>query len=896
MRRVLAGVITAAVVVAGAWTASEPVKASPAPPQTTPTSPKAAVRPASPVPQVSTPRQSPAPTVAEQRALVTRYCAGCHNDRTKSGGLSLDGLDLSTVGAHADVWEKVVRKLRGGVMPPVGRPRPDPAAYEGLVSWLETQLDLAAAASPNAGRTEALHRLNRAEYKNVVRDLLALDVDIASLLPADDASFGFDNIASALKVNQSLMEQYVTAARKISRLAVGGAPPAPAAETFRVPSTLSQRDQIDGLPFGTRGGTLINYTFPVDAEYVVRVEYTGGAKSATPHELEVSLDGERVKLLVLERKRPAAQTAGIDLRQQEAAKKAQEQDAAKKAEEAAPDASAEAPATPKGPVDLRKLRAAQDLAMPDFDYMSSGPGLEMRLPIKAGPRSVAVTFVRKPVMAVDGQMRIPFVKPRGGDGDGGGSIEPVIRSVTITGPFNITGPGDTPSRRRVFVCRPSAATQEPVCAHQILTTLARKAYRRPVTDADVQLLLGFYKEGRKQGGFDAGIEAAIQRLLVSPQFLFRFEPDPTPTAAPGITPVSAVSPARNYRLTDLELASRLSFFLWSSIPDDELLDVAIRGRLKDPAVLDRQVRRMVADKRAEALLTNFVGQWLQLRNLEASIPDEFIFPDFDDSLRRALRRETELFFESIMRDDRSVLDVLTGDYTFVNERLAKHYGIPNVFGTHFRKVSLADIPRRGVLGQGSILLVTSRPNRTSPVLRGKWIMENILGTPPPEPPPNVPVLPERSGVERVLTMRERMAEHRANAVCAACHNVIDPLGFALEHFDAVGGWRDLDAGYKPIDEAGTLPDGTKFDSGAAFLDALVKHPEPFVNTVTERLLTYALGRGLAYYDRPAVRKIVRDSAPGKYRFSSLILGIAKSLPFQMRRAEAPSTPRQSVSR
>ena len=754
------------------------------------------------VPAAIQPGQTP------QRALLDRYCVGCHNERAKTAGLTLDAMDTAKVGDSAASWEKVVRKLRGGQMPPASLPKPDEAARDAFVSWLETELDRASAASPNPGRTETFHRLNRAEYRNAVRDILALDIDVASLLPGDSASYGFDNMAGALKVSESLMERYLSAARKISRAAVGDAPPGPAAEIYHVSPAQLQDDRVDGLPFGTRGGTLVTHLFPRDAEYVFRFELantTGGA------ELDFLLDGERAKLFSV-----------------------------------------------KG-----GARAV------DADGNETNEGLEVRLPVKAGPHEVGAAFLKSPTLLAEANRR-PFMNPTVSRPAGA-----ALRVVTITGPFSDAGVSDTPSRRRIFVCRPEPAA-ESRCAKAIFSALARRAYRRPVVDDDLKVVLAAYTESRKDSGFEQGIERGLQQLLVSPEFLFRVEADPPKTTA------------NNYQISDLELASRLSFFLWSSVPDDELLDAAAAGRLKNPAVLERQVRRMLADPRSEALTSNFAGQWLQLRNLAAVTPSEVLFPDFDDTLRQSLRRETELFFDSVVREDHSALDLLTADYTFVNERLAKHYGIPNIQGSHFRRVAVADENRRGLLGQGSILTITSQPVRTSPVFRGKWILENILGTPPPQPPPNVPPLPEKSGVYagKAPSMRERMAQHRANATCASCHSMIDPLGFGLEHFDPTGRWRDVDELYGAIDATGILPDGTKFDGLPGLRAALVKRPDRFVSTLTEKLLTYALGRGVEYYDMPAVRKIVHDAAATNYKMSAVVLGITKSLPFQMRRLQS----------
>jgi uncharacterized protein DUF1592/uncharacterized protein DUF1588/uncharacterized protein DUF1585/uncharacterized protein DUF1587/uncharacterized protein DUF1595/cytochrome c len=769
----------------------------------------------------SAPRPSSLPNAA-QRALLDRYCTGCHNQRVKTAGLMLDTMDVATVGDHAEAWEKVVRKLRGGLMPPSGMARPDEATRESLVSWLETELDTAAATHPNPGRTETFHRLNRAEYRNAVRDVVALDIDVASLLPGDSASYGFDNMAGALKVSESLMERYLSAARKISRAAVGEAPPAVAAEIYNVSPALLQNDRIEGLPFGTRGGTLIHHLFPRDAEYVFRFDLANLTNGA---ELDFTLDGERVKLF-----------------------------------------------TVKG-----GQRAV------DADGNEASENLEVRVAVKAGPRDVGAAFLKSPSVLTEANRR-PFLNPTVSR-----PTTSSLRRVTITGPFDSSGAGDTPSRRRIFLCHPASAkgfgasrpavpdpASDARCARTILSTLARRGFRRQVGDDDVKILLTAYDEARAHGDFEAGIERGLQQLLVSPEFLFRVETDP-PNAG------------TNYRISNVELASRLSFFLWSSVPDDELLDVAIQGRLTGPAVLEHQVRRMLADSRSEALTANFAGQWLQLRNLGAVTPSAVLFPDFDDTLREGFRRETELFFDSIVREDRSALDLLSADYTFVNDRLARQYGIPNVKGSHFRRVTLTDANRRGLLGQGSILTITSQPVRTSPVFRGKWILENILGTPPPAPPPNVPALPEKTGVyaDKMPSMRERMSQHRANPACASCHAMIDPLGFGLEHFDPVGQWRDVDELYGPIDASGVLPDGSTFSGVSGLRAALLKRPDRFVGTLTEKLLTYALGRGLEYYDIPAVRKIVHDTEGSHYKLSAVVLGIVQSLPFQMRRADMP---------
>ena len=771
---------------------------------------------------------SPASEVTTtQRELLDRYCVRCHNERQKDsyGGLALDTVDLAGIAEHTEVWEKVVRKLRTGQMPPAGRPRPEDTAREELVVWLETELDRVATDNPNPGRKEAFHRLNRAEYRNAVRDLLALEVDVAAFLPTDDASYGFDNIAGVLRISQSQLEQYLAAARKISRAALGSALPAPAVREFRVAETRPQYDHLDGLPFGTRGGMLVRYHFPRDGEYEIAIdllcriqgECDGSVGFPDIHELEVAVDGERVTLFTLE------------------------------------------PRTEFRPHEERTWK--------------------VRVQMAAGPHDVSVAFLKLPsIREADSRME-RFLKPHyitGVVGDPSQMIyQPFVDRVTVTGPFEGAATGETPSRQAIFTCRPTSGADEETCAKEILSRLMHRAFRRPVTDEDVATLLPVYHDGRAAGGgFEAGIETALRRLLVSPEFLFRVERDP-----------DGVAPGVNYRISDLELASRLSFFLWSSIPDAELLDVAARGELRDAIVLERQVRRMLANGRATELVRNFAGQWLQLRNLDAVQMDWALFPNFDDGVRLGFRQETEMFVESILRENRGILELLTADYTFVNERLARHYGIPDVHGDQFRRVSVADPRRRGLFGQGSVLTVTSRPNRTSPVLRGKWILINILGTPPPDPPADVPALEEDAvgNHRKADSVRERLAQHRRNPVCAGCHASIDPLGFALENFDAVGRWRDLDESYRPIDASGVLADGTPFDGVVAFRHALVQHPDWFVTNVTEKLLTYALGRGLESYDMPAVRRIVRDAEP-EYRLADVVLGITRSVPFQQRRS------------
>jgi cytochrome c551/c552 len=762
---------------------------------------------------------------ADSKALLSRYCVSCHDGRLKTGGLALDGMNLADIPAGAEVWEKVIRKVRAGMMPPAGMPRPADTELRAFAASLEKSLDDAAAVRPGSGRA-LIHRLNRAEYANAIRDLVALDVDAASLLPPDDAAYGFDNIADALGVSPLLLDRYLSAAGRIAALAVGNRKIEPASQIFRLRQDASQDVHVEGLPLGTFGGLAVQPSIPLDAEYRLQVKLFR-TNTATmrglenPHQLEITVDGRRVLL---------ADFGG----------------------EADFKATMENPTTAGDDVEKR------------FD---------VRLPLKAGVHTVTAAFL---ATAPPSTVRLqPFVRSSFDTIDPSG--HPHVESLTVTGPFNATGAGDTPSRRRIFVCRPSSPVSDEPCARRIIAALARKAYRRPVTPADLDPILAFYRTARDARGFEEGIEVALQRILTDPEFVFRAERDPE-DAAPGTV----------YRVSDLELASRLSFFLWSSIPDEQLLGLASQGRLHVPAVLDRQVARMLADPRSAALVQNFASQWLYLRNLRNQQPNSMAFPDFDDNLRRSFRRETELLFESIMREDRNVVDLMTADYTFVNERLARHYGIPNVYGSQFRRVPISDPARKGLLGQGSILMVTSHSDRTSPPVRGKWVLENLLGTPPPAPPANVPPLPEtpRRDTGTEPTMRERMEQHRANPACAACHRIMDPIGFALENFDAVGAWRAREGGSAgtPIDASGQLVDGTKVDGVVALREALVREPEAFVRTMTEKLLTYALGRGLSYADMPAVRGIVRGSAAQNYRFSSLVSGIVASPAFQMRTA------------
>ena len=794
--------------------------------------------------------QSPAPAAAH-RASFERYCLTCHTQKLKEQGkvpIALDGLDISRIGANPEVWEKVVLKMRAGQMPPAAAARPDKSERNAFLTFVESELDRSAAANPDPGRTEAFHRLNRAEYRNAVRDLLGLDMDVSALLPPDDVSYGFDNIAGVLKISPTLMERYLVAAQRVSRLAIGTPQPAPNVDYFRVADDLSQESHLPGLPLGTRGGIRIPYVFPMDGEYEIRPRLTRDLNEGMPNyleaqHLEISLDGERVAVFTLP---GVSQAAGA-------------------AAQEAPDP--QVPTISQIPTGVRASpqdRAARARADEKWN---------LRVAVKAGQRDISIAFLNR-TPSLDETTRLPFMRPY----PAGVNIPETrrgayLRSVEIAGPYIAISGGNSQSRQRIFTCSPSSEAAEPACAKTILTTLTRRAYRRPVTEGDVAPLLAFFREGRLEGNFENGVEHAIRRLLVSPEFLLRVERDPEGIAAR--TP---------YRISDVELASRLSFFLWSSIPDDELLDLAARRQLGTPANLARQVRRMLSDPRADAFVNNFAGQWLFLRNLAAAVPVQSVFPDFDDTLRQAFQKETELFFASIVREDRSAFDLLRANHTFLNERLARHYGIPGVKGSHFRRVELPrDSMRLGLLGQGSILTVTSYPDRTSPVKRGKWILENLLGTPPPPPLPNVGDLKVTGDTGTVLSMRERMELHRANPVCASCHSMMDPLGLALENFDAVGRWRTLGEGSARIDASSALPGGGRFEGPAGLRQELIAS-ERFVPTLTEKMLTYALGRGLEHYDAPAVRAILKDAAPDEYRLPALIIGIVQSTPFRMRRA------------
>ena len=786
------------------------------------------------------------PTAAhvQHQALVSQYCVTCHNQRLKTGGLVLDAAAVATPAGDVETWEKVTRKLRAGLMPPPGSPRPTPAALDAFTGWLEGELDRAAARSPNPGRP-MLHRLNRSEYANAIRDLLQLEVDAALLLPPDDSAFGFDNVSDVLGVSPSLQERYLTAASTISALAVGDTRMRPGGETYRVAQDLSQDQHIDGLPLGTLGGTRVRHIFPVDGEYDIQTKlYRTNLNIVRglqyPHDVEIAIDGKTVHR-----------------------------------------------ATIGGNADLAAM----------FDKPTdTGDDVERRLrtrvKVGAGAHDVTVAFVGN--MAVKDAVRLqPFMRSSADNFDWAG--HPHIQTVAITGPFGATSAGDTPSRRAIFTCglagpprasagldgtRPTTHQAEEQCARQILSRLARRAYRRPATEAELRPLLAFYSEGRKEGSFDRGIQRGLERILASPLFIFRVEQDPV-----------SLAPGTAHRLTDVEIASRLSFFLWSSIPDDTLLLRAERGTMRQPAALDTQITRMLADKKSSALVSNFAGQWLQLRNVRSVQPNTNLFPDFDDNLRRSMRRETELLVESIIREDRSVLDLLRADYTYLDERLARHYGVPNIYGSQFRRVAVTDDQRRGLLGHASILSVTSHAERTSPVLRGKWVLDNFLGLVVPPPPEDVPPLVSKEG-EVPKTLRAQMEAHRATPVCASCHKLMDPIGFALENFDAVGSWRTKEAA-GPIDASGQLADGTKIDGVVALRNAILARPDVFVTTMTEKMFVYALGRGIEAYDRPTIRQIVRDAARDNYRFSSLVRGIVRSPAFQMRTKPVDSTPASS---
>jgi hypothetical protein len=758
---------------------------------------------------------APAPAFDQQAFWRTSriYCDSCHTGPKSRAGLDLEALDLAHLDVKGDAWEKVLRKLRSHEMPPLGQPRPDPATYQALVTSIEAERNRVAEIKPNPGRP-ALRRLNRAEYGNAIRDLLSLEVDVAEMLPADDIGYGFDNIGDVLQVSPLLMERYLSAARKISRMAVGDTTLPASYQTYTVPRALVQLDRMnETMPFGSRGGTSVRYFFPVDGEYEISVGLQRGRYDQflgleRERKLDLRLDGQRLELF----------TIGANAR-------------------------------------AGQLEFGRD-ADPDAH-------LKVRVPVKAGMRTIVAAFLKDTVVPeglLDEQRDTAFFEGVG--------------KVSVSGPFNAKGPGAAPSREKIFVCRPVLTREDEACAKEIISSLAHRAYRRPVEAADLSNLLALYRQGAQRGGFDSGIRLVLQKILVSPDFLFRIERDPKDAAQGSV-----------HRVSDVELASRLSFFLWSSIPDDELLATAERGGLSDASVLEREVKRMLTDPRSQSLVKNFAGQWLFLRNIDRVQPDPAAFPNFDENLRDAMRRETELLVESTLSEDMSVASLLDTDYTFVNERLANHYGIEGIYGSEFRRVPISDPKRKGLLGQASILTVTSYPNRTAPTIRGKWVLEQLLGTPPPPPPANVPSLKE-DAADHAVTMRQRMELHRSNPACAVCHRLMDPIGFSLENFDGLGRWRDS-AGPGPIDASGVLPDGTTFDGPEGLRKVLLMKRDAFVETFTERLLTYALGRGVEEYDRPVIRKIVKDASDR--RWSAIVLGIVKSTPFQMKRVNDGDT-------
>ncbi len=777
------------------------------------------------------------------QATLQQFCIACHNDSLQSGNLSFQKIDLTQVSGHGAIPERLLAQLRSGRMPPVGMPRPDHNTYTSLITWLETEIDKLAASNPNPGRTDTFHRLNRSEYANAVRDLLSLEVNVEELLPADDIdAYGFDNMTEVLNVSPALMESYLSAARKTARMSIGESPLAPIAETYEVPILLNQADRMsEDLPFGSRGGLAVRHYFPADGDYDLAitlhrnyVNYVRGLGSS--HELEVRLDGKLVQTFSFGGEEP-------DVLQ--------------------------APASYAG-------NQFGDSEWEEY-MLFADSNLLLQFPATAGPHIVGVSFVRK-FTEPEGVLQPPqsvFAAAVNEMRDGDAAVE----RMEITGPYRSTPARNTPSRRAIFTCQPANDTgrAQEACAYGILASLAQRAYRRPVGDAEVNMLMNFYRAGLSDGSFDDGIQLALERLLISPDFLFRVERDP-----------ANIEPDTNYQLTSIELASRLSFFLWSSIPDIELLDSAKNGTLQNPQVLEQQTRRMLADPRSKALVQNFAGQWLYLRNLRSLVPDAVEFPEFDENLRDAFRQESELFFESLIRENRSVTDLLGNGYTFMNERLAKHYGIENVYGSHFRRIYLeGEIAeqRGGILGQGSLLTATSYANRTSPVLRGKWVLTNILGTPPPPPPPDVSDLPERGADGQQANIRDRLLQHRADPACSGCHAPMDPLGLALENYDAIGRWRVTGEAGVPIDASGQMPNGAQFYGLQGLRELLLERRDEFVGTVTEKLLAYAMGRPPEYFDKPTIRSIVRDTALENHSWSSIIVGIVLSTPFRNRRSE-----------
>ena len=766
------------------------------------------------------------PSVTESRAVIQRYCAGCHNSRTRTAGLALDDIDIQNPAAKAEAWEKVIRKLRTGAMPPAGVPRPTPAATNQLATYLETAIDRAAIAKP--GRP-ALHRLNRAEYANAIRDLFGVSIDAEALLPPDGAAYGFDNVGAALTVSPALLERYLAAARNVSRLAVGNPSARPAVEIYEVSKFLDQSDRMDeDLPLASRGGSTFYHYFPADGEYVIKVHLfrdygEGGYMRGADIRRRISILLDQANLKEFE-------VGGEQ----------------------------------KGP--------AGSSAQEDYERRSADASLTTTVNVTAGRHQIGAAFALEQTSEPEGVFR-PRVLGANPLLRMGKTSEPWVDNVSVDGPYR-NGQFKGPlARNPLFTCNPGGAEQDS-CASQVLSNLARHAYRRPATSSELSELMSFYKIGRKQGGFEDGIRLAIERLLVSVNFLFRVERDP-----------SGITPNTNYRISDTELASRLSFFLWSSIPDDQLLALANQQQLSKPEILDAQVRRMLRDPKSQAFVENFFGQWLELRRVPDLTPDPLEYPSFDEDLRRSFRKETELFAASLFAENQPLVNILNADYTFLNERLAEHYGIPNVYGTNFRKVKIDDENRRGLLGQGSILTLTSYATRTSIVLRGVWVLDNILGNPPPPPPPNVPSLSDRSEDGRIKSVRQSMEEHRANPVCASCHARIDPIGFALENFDGIGTWRATEGPeHSPIDTSGVLPDGTKINGPAELRKVLASRPQEFATMVTEKLLTYALGRGVEPSDQPTVRRIVHTTAADDYRWWSIIREIVRSEQFQMRRS------------
>jgi hypothetical protein len=776
-----------------------------------------------------------AAATAAQKGALNQYCVTCHNSRLKTGGFSLEGADADRVAGDTATWEKVVGKLRLRVMPPLGSRRPDEPTYENLIAWLEGELDAAATAHPHPGRP-VLHRLNRAEYANAIRDLLGLNVDVAALLPPDDAAYGFDNVADALGSSPALLQAYLGAARKISATAVGDLRAGVNRDTYSTRQDLSQDQHIEGLPPGTQGGLVATHTFLVDGDYEFQLRLWRTNLSAMrglqdPHQVEISLDGRRILL-----------------------------------------------ATVGGDEDLVKLQKNPTATSDEIEATR----LRVRVRVAAGTRTLTAAFLEETPWTLETARLQPFVRdfnsPFAAEG------VPHVQTLSVEGPYDVA-PTMQPPSARLFVCRPTLSRRsspevlasEGGCARRIVASVARRAYRRSLTQAEVDGLMAFYRTARKGASFNEGVEFALRRILASPSFVFRPEREPLNLAA-----------GTAYRISDSELASRLSFFLWSSIPDDELLRVAGAGALSKPEVLRAQVRRMLADRKSAAFVENFAGQWLQLRNLRGIVPNPETYPDFDDNLRQAFRTEAEMFFDSVVHEDRNVLDLMTADFTYVNERLAQHYGIPNVFGSYFRRVHVMDDSRRGLLGKGAVLMVTSHATTTSPVLRGKWVLDNLLGAPPPPPLPDVPALAEPKPGEAPKTMRQQMERHRVDSVCAGCHKTMDPIGFALENFDVDGTWRTANAGGIALDTADVLPDGTRIAGVAGLREALTKRPEVFVQTLAGKLLLYAVGRGLTADDMPAVRAIVRDARGRDYRFSSLVMGIVSSVPFKLRMKQLTS--------